>query len=776
MSESDQTRNARSLPPESSSQVAGLASKVTHTGAEDPGDPSDDPRIMQCVREFMTALEAGQHPDREEYGRRLPELAAELDECLQGAELAFAMSRQASVPEHPPGQGMPLGDFRILREIGRGGMGTVYEAEQLSLGRLVALKVLPFAASLDTRNLARFRLEAQAAAQLHHPHIVPVYAVGSDRGTHYYAMQLINGRPVSELLRDAQRDQIRQTNNATGIPAAGAEPSSGNPHPSGPGGLTHTAAGIHTKVASQTRSLSGTPRVRFRMAAELISQVADALEFAHASGVIHRDVKPGNLLLDHNGHIWVTDFGLAHVASGVQVTQSGDLLGTLRYMSPEQAAGRRTVVDHRTDVYSLGATLYEMLCLKPMFDGPDRQALLNQILNSEPSAPRQIDPRIPVELETIVLKAIAKAPAERYASAGDFAEDLRRFLAERPVLARRPTLVDRIRKWMRRHPTVVGSVLVTLTIGVIGLTAAVAAISHQKSLTSAALEREKLRAEEAESQFRLAQQAADEMIAVAEEDLSNDPVQEGLRQRLLESALTFYQSFIDERQDDGQDVAALAQTRDRVQRLLADLDVLHADRDAMLLREPDVRTDLRLTAEQEEQILKILQHYDSRRRNGSFRNQGPPPERPEGTVLEIARQSNQHIAETLNEHQQTRLHQIALQFQGPRVFRDSEVISHLQLTGEQRQQIRQMEVHTMFGRDPFPPRNGRPDGPGPPHDRNSPGPRFGPQQSEIIPRVPEEILMRLTPHQRELWLQLVGPPFEGQLHYIRPNRPAPPRG
>ncbi|MCA9058779.1 MAG: serine/threonine protein kinase, partial [Planctomycetaceae bacterium] len=516
------------------------------TQAEQLQDPSEDPRIMECVREYVAALEAGERPDRATFSQRLPELAEELEECLEGAELAFAMGGPApAASEFQRIQGQPLGDFRILREIGRGGMGTVYEAEQLSLGRMVALKVLPFAASLDARNLTRFRLESQAAAQLHHPHIVPVYAVGSDRGTHYYAMQLINGRPLSDLLRDSRCDErtvVPSRTNSNNSPATPNAPVSGAKvtgtaaSTTANARLAKTQDGRATAAQSRGTSLGGNLRERVRASARLISQIADALDYAHASGVIHRDVKPGNLLLDHNGHIWITDFGLAHVASSVQVTQSGDLLGTLRYMSPEQAGGQRSIVDHRTDVYSLGATLYEMLCLRPVFDGVDRQTLLNQILNSEPAPPRQVNPLIPVELETIVLKAIAKLPGERYLSAADLAEDLRRFLDERPILARRPTLADRVRKWMRRHPATVGSVVITLLLGVFGLTAAVAAVSHQKSLTTDALLREQQRAEEAEHQFRLAQQAADEMLAVAEEDLSNDPIQEGLRQRLLESA------------------------------------------------------------------------------------------------------------------------------------------------------------------------------------------------------------------------------------------------
>jgi serine/threonine protein kinase len=231
-----------------------------------------------------------------------------------------------------------LGDFKILRELGRGGMGVVYEAEQVSLNRRVALKVLPLAATMDPRQLERFRHEARAAGLLHHPHIVPVYGVGCERGVHYYAMQLIEGCSLAAVIEGRR----------------GSEPASG-PEPA--------AAG-----RAQTRPLAGPGTVPsrraqqpFRRVAELVSQVADALEYAHAMGVVHRDVKPANLLLDAGGNVWVTDFGLARLGESSGLTISGDLLGTLRYMSPEQALARHALVDHRTDVYSLGATLYELL-------------------------------------------------------------------------------------------------------------------------------------------------------------------------------------------------------------------------------------------------------------------------------------------------------------------------------------------------------------------------------------------------------------------------------
>jgi WD40 repeat protein len=212
----------------------------------------------------------------------------------------------------------------------------------------------------------------------------------------------------------------------------------------------------------------------FRTVARLGVQAAEALEHAHGQDIIHRDVKPGNLMVDGRGRLWVTDFGLAHVRGQASLTMSGDLLGTLRYMSPEQALAKRVVIDHRTDVYSLGATLYELLTLEPAFPGKDRQELLRQVAFEEPRPPRKLNRAIPAELETVVLMAMAKGPADRYATAQDLADDLRRFLEDRPILARPPTLVQRARKLARRHPGVtVTAALFTaalLVLAVVGLT------------------------------------------------------------------------------------------------------------------------------------------------------------------------------------------------------------------------------------------------------------------------------------------------------------------
>jgi serine/threonine protein kinase/Tfp pilus assembly protein PilF len=432
--------------------------------------------LAEAVAEITDRLHAGELVDVREHLARHPELADQLRPLLGALDLLARFSSSAG-RDGPPTRACAaeelsgtLGDYRILREVGRGGMGVVYEAEQISLGRRVALKVLPFAATMDPRHLTRFHNEARAAACLHHGHIVPVFAVGCERGVHFYAMQLIDGQTLAEAIRALRREAAGVQ--AAGVQAAAAAAGAGEPttpHLAGAAATAETPARV-------TLSTEGLRRGRgyYRKVAELGAQAAEALDYAHERGVIHRDVKPANLLLDGYGALWVTDFGLAHLqhAEG-SLTMTGDLVGTLRYMSPEQALARRGVVDHRTDVYSLGATLYELLALRPAFDGQDRQELLRQIAFEEPLAPRKLDRGIPAELETIVLKAMEKNPAQRYGTAQELADDLQRYLNNEPIRARRPSLRQVAVKWARRRPAV-AALAVMIVLAVAGaLTAAV---------------------------------------------------------------------------------------------------------------------------------------------------------------------------------------------------------------------------------------------------------------------------------------------------------------
>ena len=302
-----------------------------------------------------------------------------------------------------------VGDYELVREIGRGGMGIVYEARQVSLNRRVALKMLPFAAVLDERQIARFRTEAQAAASLHHPNIVPVFAVGQQQGVHYYAMQFVDGQSLSHALDEVRQGEVAAAKEASTLQhAGGADGSRSAAQPEGVAPGASTVAAGHASPLTTVKSVRQTDY--FRKVAEMGAQAADALQHAHDFGVVHRDIKPSNLLIDASGKIWITDFGLARIQSEMSVTLPGDVVGTLRYMSPEQARGRGDLVDGRTDVYALGATLYEMVCLAPAYSGDDRPGLLEWIESVDPPAPRKRNPAVPVDLDTIIQASDAARP------------------------------------------------------------------------------------------------------------------------------------------------------------------------------------------------------------------------------------------------------------------------------------------------------------------------------------------------------------------------------
>jgi len=461
-------------------EALGLSATASRTS--DP--PLEDERVIEAMHEYLAELEGGQTPDRTAFLARHPAIAEELADCLEGLEFVHGLGPHPGDPESPAsGGGLsvssssseftpegPLGDYRIVRQIGQGGMGVVYEAVQISLGRRVALKVLPFAAALDPRQRQRFQNEAHAAAQMHHTNIVPVFGVGSVRGIHYYAMQFIEGQTLAQMIADL-RLQIADLKKDG---ATGASPEKAQ------GPICNLKSEIcnPTVAALSTERSARTPAF-FRTIANLGIQAAEALEHAHQFGIYHRDIKPANLLVENSPlasdgsplRLWITDFGLAHCKSQAGLTMTGDLIGTLRYMSPEQALAQRVLIDHRTDIYSLGATLYELLTLEPVFSGSERQELLRQIAFEEPRPPYRLNSAIPRELETIVLKGLEKNPAERYTTAQEMADDLRRFLEDKPVHARRPTLLLRASKWSRRHRGVVTATIVStmlaLTVGMI---------------------------------------------------------------------------------------------------------------------------------------------------------------------------------------------------------------------------------------------------------------------------------------------------------------------
>jgi serine/threonine protein kinase/WD40 repeat protein len=478
---------------------------------------SEHDPLDRVIDSFLGRWRAGERPLVEEYAAKHPQLAEQIRELFPALLEMEAVRPAAAEPartETPPER---LGDYRILRLIGRGGMGVVYEAVQESLGRHVALKVLPPQAAADPGYLERFRREARAAARLHHSNIVPVFGVGEHEGVHYYAMQYIAGQGLDAVLDEVRR--LRREGEAPAGPpptgplltSAAADLLSGQgagapqtivqdtPLAAGPA----TAPGMADGSIAALTASSAQPY--YRSVARLGLQVAEALTYAHQHGLVHRDVKPANLLLDAAGQVWVTDFGLAYqcgaqAGEGARLTGTGDVLGTLRYLAPERING---VSDARGDVYALGLTLYELLTLRPGFEQVDRVELLYAIARQSPPRPRQIEPRIPRDLETIVLKATEKDPAERFASAADLAEELRRFLADETLRIRRTGPLERLRRWRRRNPVVASlSLAVALLLGValVGLVVALL-VSAERDRALANLER----AERAEAKARQAE-------------------------------------------------------------------------------------------------------------------------------------------------------------------------------------------------------------------------------------------------------------------------------
>jgi serine/threonine protein kinase len=418
-----------------------------------------DPRLEPIVESFLARHRRGEKPSIAEYTREHPELAARLARLLPVLLSIEDGDPGASGPppaELPPGEARladglvaeRLGEYRILRELGRGGMGVVYEAEQESLGRRVALKVLSSHLPLKDAFRERFRREARAAAALDHPHIVTVHGAGESRGVHYYAMQLVEGEGLDKVLTEVKRIC------SSGASSQGSEPTQeagGDRRLSSaiarsllrsePGrGDANRLPGSRVPVsAGAGRSSNGPPALAvppgyFDGVARLGAQAAGALAYAHEQGILHRDIKPPNLLLDTRGNVLVADFGLAKVQGLDDLTQTGDILGTLLYMAPEQLRG---APDRRSDVYSLGLSLYELLTLEPPFKAGDRGELVRKVLEEDPVPLRTLNPRVSVDLETIVEKAIAKAPEARYQGAAELARDLQGFLNGSGILARR---------------------------------------------------------------------------------------------------------------------------------------------------------------------------------------------------------------------------------------------------------------------------------------------------------------------------------------------------
>jgi eukaryotic-like serine/threonine-protein kinase len=542
--------------------------RLIHDQLEDPQRETIVVHVQHCVTcqqvlEQLTRETA--HRERSAADPSQTELLAFLK--VQGPLLEEgATNRPSHRPVPTPGAYPSIAGFRILREIGRGGMGVVYEAEQEVLSRRVALKVLPTHSRLHPTQIQRFEREAKAAARLHHTNIVPVFGVGEQDGSHYYVMQYIEGSGLDIVVAELRR------RHGDGPGAAGAAaPNRSHSqvgHPGGPqidpGELArslisgrfdqpeppnddrHSARPEPSPGTSTGPTLirssddppppvpppdrpsptvpgltsSGFDRPFFEEIARIGLLAADALEYAHRQGILHRDIKPSNLLLDLRGNVWIADFGLAKTPGADDLTETGDVVGTIRYMAPERFEG---LCDPRSDVYSLGLTLYELVSLRPAFDEADRYQLIDRVRRAEPPRLGTRVPRIPLDLETIIQKAIAREPARRYARSADLAADLRRFLEGRPIQARRVSLPERFARWCRRNP------------GVAGLSAAVFASLMLGTILSTV---QAIRATAAEAATRRQRDRAETEAKISK------AVQEFLQRDLLAQASAYNQSTL----------------------------------------------------------------------------------------------------------------------------------------------------------------------------------------------------------------------------------------
>jgi tetratricopeptide (TPR) repeat protein/tRNA A-37 threonylcarbamoyl transferase component Bud32 len=523
---------------------------------------SREERLAKILDSLLTQIRDGQRPSVEDSTRDDPDLAEAVARLLPTMALveqvkADEESLRATRPAQPP-EPFPrperLGDYRIIREIGRGGMGVVYEAEQESLGRRVALKVLVGHSLLDPKHVRRFEREARAAAQLHHTNIVPVFGVGDDQGLHYIVMQYIAGHGLDEVIGQLRKLRAEKWFSA---------------HRNGNGnGVATTNQATDSTIGDH---LSQADRRYWYNVARIGRQVAEALAYAHRHGVVHRDVKPSNLLLESDGTMWVTDFGLARLRGQDDLTQSGDVLGTLRYIAPESFRGD---FDERSDLFSLGLTLYEMCTLRPARSAETREELVRDVMDGQPLALSRINPDVPADLETIIHKAIDVEPHGRYQTAAEMAADLDRFMADRPIRARRINVAERCWRWCRRNPALAGITSLATVIVLATTISAFAWISHSRDEALAALEAknealkdteterkkaetERQAAENARQRAQENAQRAHEYMLVARKAVNDFLVilaadnqlkasgLEPLRKSLLEMGVRFYDTLVD---------------------------------------------------------------------------------------------------------------------------------------------------------------------------------------------------------------------------------------
>ncbi|MFT3881496.1 MAG: tetratricopeptide repeat protein [Gemmatales bacterium] len=424
-----------------------------------------DERIALLAEDYLERKKRGESIQLETFLKDYPDLAGDLADYIHLLELMDG-TRTTTPRRVNKTTRERIGDFSLIRMIGQGGMGLVFEAIQESLGRKVALKLLKHSTN-DPSTLARFSREARAAARLHHTNIVAVYGVGLDEGENYLALQYIPGISLDRLLQ-----RMRQTGEGSTLKLKKREstvdgivtPTEGTPRPPEP---TQDKRLADEVINHWTTLRVNEPQTYARRMALLFADIADALGHAHIHGVLHRDVKPSNLLLDEQGVIWITDFGLARIHQEENLTETGQLVGTLRYLAPERL---RRQESEQSDQYSLAATLYELLTLQPVYDAATSEEILHKISKESPLPPSKHVPGLPLDLQTIILKGLAREPEQRYVSVSQMGKDLRRFAEGQPIRARRLGPLQTAYRWARRNPVVAGltaAIFVTLLSGLI---------------------------------------------------------------------------------------------------------------------------------------------------------------------------------------------------------------------------------------------------------------------------------------------------------------------
>lgn len=513
-------------------------------------DDSDSGRhpVELLAEEFVERQRQGEQPKIEDYIEAHPELEGEIRDLFPTLMAMEDLKRAECSPSGPRASLGPvriesLGDFRIIQEIGRGGMGIVYEAEQESLSRRVAVKVLPRQSIADSSRLKRFHREAQTAAALHHTNIVPIFGTGEHDGYHYYVMPLIPGIGLDRVMAFLRGDGISGVGDSAVRARNAAFALQGG---------EDDAADVPCEDEEGQLLSSAPDRNYYRSVAGIGVQIAGALDHAHGQGTLHRDIKPANILLGDDEMAWVTDFGLAKALEHDDLTHSGDIVGTLRYMSPEQARGE---FDRRSDIYGLGVTLYELASRQPAFAGGNRNRLLREVVEGRLQPLHKVDHQIPRDLATIIEKSCAAEPGHRYQAAGELAEDLQRFLDDRPISARPVTAIESCWRWCRRNRTVAS--LAACTLLAIVVSAVMGWVFFNTA--SVALEKERSALDLAGSNLELSLRAFEEVFdAVSGPDLFESEVEDPqtgeatlvtttpISQEdveLLQRILTFYDRF-----------------------------------------------------------------------------------------------------------------------------------------------------------------------------------------------------------------------------------------